>query len=168
MLLLLLIIIICHVRQCLALHFSSFKKRNLAQFWRLLTVYYTSWKMFIPLSCFHIPPATLWRTYFCSDLTENSARFCSLWSSHRSSGFSSIIWWHSVTDSADCPLPFSTAPNHERLCMGNASFQLPALIHEISWVLSSIIYKKNWIRNSHILPIFIVVSAVAFDQGEKL
>lgn len=61
----------------------------------------------------------------------------------------------------------STTLNPERHSMRKMSSSILVLFHEISWVLSFILFLK-YVRNGHVLPVFLVVPVTAFDQEEKL
>lgn len=75
--------------------------------------------MFITLSCFYIPPATLCKTYFCTDQIVKILQGFALSDQATDPPSLAASCGGSLYLTQQCPPPLSTTPNPERPFMGN-------------------------------------------------
>lgn len=96
--------------------------------------------MFSTLSCFYVPPATLWKTYFCTDQMVKILQGFALSDGATDPPSLAALCGGSLYLTQQCPLPLSTTPSPERPFMGHAFMTSNP---KISQVLSSIHSSKK-------------------------
>lgn len=112
--------------------------------------------MFIPLSCFYIPPATLCKTYFCTDQIVKILQGFVLSDQATDPPSLAASCGGSLYLTQQCPPPLSNTPNPERPFMGTCLHEIQSLDF-LSFKLCSFLKKCELERVIYYLPVWLLV-----------